>query len=76
MHSIKIGSLLEPDVLGTRRADGRLNYGYEEVLELYYSLQVRPGIVATFDFQEVGNPAYNRHRGPVSVVSLRVHWDH
>jgi hypothetical protein len=31
--------------------------------------------VLTFDFQEVVNPAYNRDRGPVSVYSLRVHWD-
>jgi len=55
--------------------DGRLDYGLESILEAYYSYQVKPGLVVTLDFQEIVNPAYNRDRGPVSVVSLRVHWD-
>jgi high affinity Mn2+ porin len=55
--------------------DGRLRYGLEEILEMYYALQIRPGLVVTFDFQEVGNPAYNRDRGLVSIASLRVHSD-
>jgi high affinity Mn2+ porin len=55
--------------------DGRLTYGPEQILEFYYSFQVTAGLAATFDFQEVVDPAYNRDRGPVSVVSLRVHWD-
>jgi high affinity Mn2+ porin len=55
--------------------DGRLNYGLEQILEMYYAFQIKPGLVLTFDFQEIGNPAYNRDRGPVSVYSLRVHWD-
>jgi high affinity Mn2+ porin len=62
--------------LGFIIGDGRLDYAPEEILELYYALQIRPGIVATFDFQEVGNPAYNSDRGPVSIVSLRVHFEH
>jgi high affinity Mn2+ porin len=62
--------------LGFIIGDGRLNYGLEEILELYYSMQVRTGILVVLDFQEVGNPAYNRDRGPVSVGSLRVHWEH
>ncbi|MBV8076823.1 MAG: carbohydrate porin [Planctomycetaceae bacterium] len=56
--------------------DGRLRYGPEEILEIYYALQVRAGIAVTFDFQEVGNPAYNRDRGPVSIGSIRVHFEH
>jgi len=55
--------------------DGHLNYGLEEILEMYYAIQIKPGLVLTFDFQEIGNPAYNRDRGPVSVYSIRVHWD-
>jgi hypothetical protein len=27
----------------------------------------------TFDYQFIVNPAYNRDRGPVSVISARVH---
>jgi len=55
--------------------DGRLNYGLEGIVEFYYDFQIRPGLVVTFDFQEIFNPAYNRDRGPVSVFSARVHWD-
>jgi high affinity Mn2+ porin len=55
--------------------DGRLRYGLEEILEMYYSIQIRPGLQVTFDFQQIANPAYNRDRGPVSVGSIRVHWD-
>ncbi|HKI19294.1 MAG TPA: carbohydrate porin, partial [Isosphaeraceae bacterium] len=55
--------------------DSRLNYGLEGIVEFYYDFQIRPGLVVTFDFQEIFNPAYNRDRGPVSVFSARVHWD-
>jgi hypothetical protein len=30
------------------------------------------GIDVTLDFQEVGNPAYNRDRGPVSIQGERI----
>ncbi|HKI19887.1 MAG TPA: carbohydrate porin, partial [Isosphaeraceae bacterium] len=55
--------------------DGKLSYGLEQVLECYYAFQLKPGLIATLDFQEVVNPAYNRDRGPVSIIGLRVHWD-
>jgi high affinity Mn2+ porin len=61
--------------LGFIIGDGKLNYGLEQTLEFYYDLQVRPGLVFTFDFQQIVNPAYNRDRGPVSVASIRIHWD-
>ena len=53
--------------------DGRLNYGTETILEFDYRFAIIKGIYASFDFQEVFNPAYNRDRGPVSVESLLVH---
>jgi high affinity Mn2+ porin len=53
--------------------DGQLNYGLEEILEFYYSVGVTKNIFVTYDFQEVGNPAYNRDRGPVAINQLRVH---
>jgi high affinity Mn2+ porin len=53
--------------------DGKLNYGAEGILELYYNLQIVKGVEFTFDFQEVSNPAYNRDRGPVSIGALRMH---
>jgi high affinity Mn2+ porin len=59
--------------LGFILGDGRLNYGPEEILELFYSLALRKGIYVTVDFQGVNHPAYNRDRGPVGVTALRVH---
>lgn len=53
--------------------DGTLRYGPEAVFESYYSIRVAAGVFASFDFQRVINPAYNRDRGPVSAGSLRLH---
>jgi len=53
--------------------DGALRYGPEYVSESYYSARLMPGVDATFDLQHVGNPAYNRDRGPVWIPSIRLH---
>jgi high affinity Mn2+ porin len=53
--------------------DGRLRYGPEAASESYYSARVAPRIWVTLDLQRIGNPAYNRDRGPVWVGSLRLH---
>ena len=45
--------------LGFIIGDGRLKYGLEQILEMYYAWQVTKGIVVTLDFQEIVNPAYN-----------------
>ena len=53
--------------------DGALpNPGPEKILETYYTLSVYAWQV-TFDYQFITNPAYNRDRGPVSVVATRLH---
>ena len=55
--------------------DGALNYGLEQVGEVYYSLSL-PRYHASIspDYQLIINPAYNRdRRGPVHVVALRLH---
>jgi high affinity Mn2+ porin len=62
--------------LGFELGDGKLNYGLEQIVETYYDWQVRQGIYVTLDFQEVGNPGYNRDRGPVSVMALRFHFEY
>ncbi|MBV8312660.1 MAG: carbohydrate porin, partial [Planctomycetaceae bacterium] len=67
---------LEAGGLGFIIGDGKLKYGPEEIVEMYYDWQVAKGIVVTLDFQEITNPAYNTQRGPVEVGSIRVHWDH
>ena len=61
--------------LGILAGDGALNYGLEQTLETYYKFQIWKNIFATADYQYVANPAYNKDRGPVSIVSMRLHWD-
>ena len=46
--------------------------GLEQILETYYSVALRAWRI-TFDYQFFNNPAYNRDRGPVSVLGIRLH---
>ncbi len=55
--------------------DGRLNYAPESIVEAYYAFYVGAGFTTTLDYQHVWNPAYNRDRGSVPVLSLRLHWE-
>jgi high affinity Mn2+ porin len=59
--------------LGFLLGDGRLNYGRENILEAYYTLHAWRGIYPAFDLQHINNPGYNRDRGPVTVLGLRLH---
>jgi high affinity Mn2+ porin len=60
--------------LGVLIGDGRLPHpGPEQILEGYYSLPVLEVAHLAFDYQWINHPAYNRDRGPVSVVAVRVH---
>jgi high affinity Mn2+ porin len=53
--------------------DGALpNPGPEKILEAYYTLPVY-ALQLTFDYQFITNPAYNRDRGPASIVATRLH---
>jgi high affinity Mn2+ porin len=59
--------------LGILVGDGQLLHpGPEQILETYYSFPVSFWRV-TFDYQFIVNPAYNRDRGPVSVIATRLH---
>ena len=59
--------------LGILVGDGQLpNPGTERILETYYSFPVLYARM-TLDYQLIVNPAYNRDRGPVSVLGFRVH---
>jgi len=54
--------------------DGNLNYGLEQLAELYYNFQLNPGIVLSGTYQLIINPGYNIDRsGPVNVFSARLH---
>lgn len=59
--------------MGILIGDGRLNYGPEKILETYYSLRVNEHLTLALNYQHVNNPAYNRDRGPVSIVGIRLH---
>ncbi len=54
--------------------DGKLNYGWEKVLETYYDFQIWKTVHATLDYQFVTDAAFNRDRGPVSIFGARLHW--
>ncbi|MFP5040862.1 carbohydrate porin [Parasediminibacterium sp. JCM 36343] len=53
--------------------DGGLNYAHEKIVEAYYSFPLVGHITATADYQYVTNPAYNKDRGPVQLVAVRLH---
>jgi len=53
--------------------DGRQRYGRETVLEAFYNLALVRGWTLALDLQHIGNPAYNRDRGPAQAVALRLH---
>ena len=61
--------------MGILIGDGQLNYGTEQILESYYKWQVDKRFSLGLDYQYIVNPAYNRDRGPVSIVGLRLHAD-
>lgn len=67
-------SYLSKGGLGFMLGDGALNYRPENLLEAYYSLSLLNGrLIPSFIYQLIINPAYNADRGPVQVLSLRVH---
>jgi high affinity Mn2+ porin len=65
---------LEAGGLDIVDGDSALTYGSEKVTEIYYSFSVWKNIYATPDFEFVANPAFNRSRGPVPVLGVRLHW--
>jgi hypothetical protein len=61
--------------LGFLLGDGALIYGQEKIFEGYYTLHMWRGLFASFDAQHINNPGYNKARGPVWVLGLRLHVD-
>ena len=60
---------------GFMLGDGNLNYGLEQLTELYYNCElVKNSIYLTGAYQLLFNPGYNIDRqGPVNVFSVRLH---
>jgi high affinity Mn2+ porin len=61
--------------LGILAGDGALTYGSEKVMETYYDSPIWKTVHAALDYQFISNPAFNRDRGPVSVLGVRLHWE-
>jgi high affinity Mn2+ porin len=59
--------------LGILIGDGALGYATERILETYYAARIARQATLTLDYQRIANPAYNRDRGPVDAVAMRVH---
>lgn len=58
--------------LGILVGDGQLPHpGMESIVESYYRFPIGPWQLSA-DYQFIVNPAFNRDRGPVSVISARV----
>jgi len=62
---------LENGGIGFITGDGALRGGPEYALETYYDTAVAPGVNLALNLQHVVNPAYNRDRGPVTLLALR-----
>jgi len=58
---------------GFQVGDGKLNYGQEQIVETYYARQFNKYLQGSLDFQLIENPGYNQDRGPIPVVSARLH---
>lgn len=65
---------LEQGGTGLILGDGRLSYAPEEAVEFYYAFRPQKNLQITPDFQLVRNPGYNTDRGPVSIFSVRAHF--
>ena len=50
-----------------------ISYRPERITELYYNATVVKNVLAGLNFQHISNPAYNAARGPVNIVSFRIH---
>ena len=55
--------------------DGKLNYGNEHILEAYYAFNIYKKLFISPDYQFITNPGYNKDRGPVHILALRLHME-
>lgn len=50
-----------------------ISYSPERIGEIYYNATVIKNVLAGLNFQHIINPAYNSARGPVNILSFRIH---
>jgi len=54
-------------------ASQTISYRPERIGEVYYNALLVKNVLGGVNFQHVQNPAYNSARGPVNIVSFRIH---
>lgn len=60
--------------LGFMVGDGKLRYGSEDIVEVYYRYYLHEDhFWISPDYQFILHPAYNKDRGPANVFGARVH---
>ena len=59
--------------LGFILGDGALRYAPELLLEAYYRLALTPALALGVTYQPIFNPGFNADRGPVQVLTGRLH---
>lgn len=60
--------------LGFFLADGKLNYRPEQIVEVYYSVNLYKKSWLTLDYQQIANPGYNVDRhGRYTSRGFRLH---
>jgi high affinity Mn2+ porin len=60
--------------LGILIGDGQLPHpGPEQIIETYYEISAWQHVQLSIDYQWINHPAYNRDRGPASVIAGRLH---
>ena len=50
-----------------------ISYRPERIGEVYYNTTVIKNVLAGLNYQHINNPAYNAARGPVNILSFRIH---
>ena len=58
---------------GFELGDGNLSYAWENLAEIYYSMELIKSLYISGSYQFILNPGYNTDRGPVNVFSVRAH---
>ena len=53
--------------------DGNLSYGPEMLFDMYYKVSLADNVSFSAIYQPIINPGYNRDRGPVHVITGRLH---
>jgi len=66
-------AFLSAGLYGFIIGDGKLNYGTEDIAEIYYQAKLFSSFWLAINYQFVNRPAYNRDRGPVHVFAIRGH---